>query len=446
MSHDQHHHECCGGHHDHNPNEPVATDPATQSLSDALRVSFKLLSIIMVGVLVAFLATGFETIEPQEQGIVKVFGQKVGVVTKPGLVYNWPFPVGEIEKVVVKERVLELDDFWMKESPEEKTQGLLERAVSEGGLRVGLDGALLTGDRFLMHVKLVVRYLVKDPSAFRTQIGDLDQTVRSAVSTAAIKAAAIRTADGIQRTEQSAFLADTLSRANEELAYFFRPEQGQAQPIVVAAVELKDRTVPLAALRAYVDAQRARSEAQDRINAAKGEAEKTLQESAGPSYKLLVGEPHEMTADRGGSNESADLIGRYNRLRQAGRQAEAAATLAQIDEALLSSQTGGKASTVISEARSQNVATIEGVKARLRQFEGLLAEYNKSPRFMMERYWAAAREEILDSPTVEKFYLTTAGPKTVLRLNRDPEIRKEIRRELRKAEQDKAASAGKAAD
>ena len=48
---------------------------------------------------------------------------------------------------------------------------------------------------------------------------------------------------------------------------------------------------------------------------------------------------------------------------------------------------------------------------------------------MLERLWAAARDEILDSPTVEKFYLTLGSGKTILRINRDPRVVKEILRE-----------------
>ena len=40
-------------------------DPAMKSLSDALRVSFRLLSFIMILFVVLFLATGIEFIQPQ---------------------------------------------------------------------------------------------------------------------------------------------------------------------------------------------------------------------------------------------------------------------------------------------------------------------------------------------------------------------------------------------
>jgi len=39
-----------------------------------------------------------------------------------------------------------------------------------------------------------------------------------------------------------------------------------------------------------------------------------------------------------------------------------------------------------------------------------------------------AREEILSNPTAEKHYVTEAGPKIVLKLNRDSDIIRQTRR------------------
>ena len=123
--------------HDHQEfREPLApsraeTDPAAQSLSDALRVSFRLLSLVMVIVLVFFLLTGVKTIKQQEVGIVKVFGKPNPRPAGPGLVINWPFPIGEVDVVPVREESLLIEDFWMYETASQKTQTLLERAAPE---------------------------------------------------------------------------------------------------------------------------------------------------------------------------------------------------------------------------------------------------------------------------------------------------------------------------
>ena len=106
---------------------PSETDPASRSLADALRVSFALLTFIMVVVALFYLGTGVATIEPHQAGIKKVFGKRVGPVAREGLAYTWPFPIGEIELVSIKEQKLSIDDFWLHETPEDKTKELSAR-------------------------------------------------------------------------------------------------------------------------------------------------------------------------------------------------------------------------------------------------------------------------------------------------------------------------------
>jgi hypothetical protein len=61
-------------------------------------------------------------------------------------------------------------------------------------------------------------------------------------------------------------------------------------------------------------------------------------------------------------------------------------------------------------------------------FEQRLAAYEANPSFAINRWWDEAREEILSDPTAEKHYVTGAGPKIVLKLNRDSDIIRQTRR------------------
>ena len=103
------------------------TDAAGQSLANALRVSFKLLSVLMVIVLFFYLLTGVKSIEPYQVGIKTRFGRIIGIAEE-GLAYTWPFPIGRIEIIDVKEQRLTIDVFWMAEKPEDKTKELLARS------------------------------------------------------------------------------------------------------------------------------------------------------------------------------------------------------------------------------------------------------------------------------------------------------------------------------
>ena len=200
-------------HHHHDPEDQdprqleQAMDPASRHLANALRVSFRLLTVIMIIMMGVYLFTGVKFIEPHQVGIKKFFGRIDGVVDQ-GLAYTWPYPVGDIDIISIKTQELAIEDFWLHETPRDKTKPLSERSAPRGGLRPGWDGALLTGDRNLLHVKLNCLYVITDPEAFKRNIPEgqdavkpQDEVIRSAICQAAIHAAAQTTADSLMRAE-----------------------------------------------------------------------------------------------------------------------------------------------------------------------------------------------------------------------------------------------------
>ena len=367
MADDMHH----PGHNHADPQPPVPVggrpDPAGESLAKALKVSFRLLRLIMVAVVVLFLLTGLRSIDPDEVGLKKLFGRIESTVDE-GLGYTWPFPVGDIQVIDTTEQELTIDDFWMHETAVDKTQPLSERSVMDKGLRPGWDGALLTGDRNLLHVRLKCIYMVHDPVAYAKNVNDPEEIVRSAVCAGAIHAAVWRTADGLLRAEQKQFANDVRRTAQDRL-------DALNTGISINRIELNQTTWPLRALPDYNMAQRAISNAQKARDAAAAEAVKILNASAGTNYKKLVGDPAgsagtaSVVSVAGGDY---DLIGRYSRARKSGDPEKADMLLARIDEVLLSRNTGGQASKIIAEAKAYSTATIQQAKSRADRFRELL--------------------------------------------------------------------------
>jgi len=82
------------------PEKPGGTelDAAGKSLSEALRLSFIILKVIMIVLVILFFASGFRTIGPDEQALVlrfgKIRGEREERVLGPGLVgplrLTWP--------------------------------------------------------------------------------------------------------------------------------------------------------------------------------------------------------------------------------------------------------------------------------------------------------------------------------------------------------------------
>src|SRR4030042_6819989 len=89
------------------PGKPAGDefDAAGKSLSEALRISFIILKIIIIVLVVVFLASGFRTVEPDEQALVlrlgKIHGIGEGRLIGPGLHWVFPYPIDKIVKIPV---------------------------------------------------------------------------------------------------------------------------------------------------------------------------------------------------------------------------------------------------------------------------------------------------------------------------------------------------------
>ena len=436
-----HNHDHSHPPHDHEDEDraAVAMDAAQKSLAEAMRLSFRVLTLIMIVVIVAYLCTGIRSIEPQQVGILKVFGKQVGEA-REGLVYNWPFPVGEIELINTSQEELALDDFWLHEPAKDRAKPLSERRPMSKGLRPGWDGALLTGDRYLLHAKLSCTYSVRRPVAYRRHVSNPAETIRSAVCRAAIRAAARRTAAGIRRTEKEQFVKDIERFARQELNILTETQTGD-EAVYITRVLVTNVSWPLGALPKFLEAQKARNDRQKQIATAKGEAADILSDAAGSlNVDKLVGKvlwtaatsgPTTQAATRPAGVDEGGLIGQYAAAVADDDNDTARRLLREIDEVLLSPATKGEASKILEEAKGQASGIREAAKQRAERFERLVAEYRRAPGFMLKRYWDEAVDEILSSPTNEKYFLSLGKGKTILKINGDPRVRKGIRDALR---------------
>jgi len=480
-------------------------DPGSRHLAAALRTSCRLLGAIMLFGVAVFLAMGFQFVRPGEVAIRSVFGRVVGI-TPEGLAYNWPAPIGRIDKVNVGERTIAVDDFWMNETKKDQLQpNLRKREIPKGGLRPGWDGALLTGDRNLLHVRLECKYavartgyelpyddpLVADhpfvkflrrspgreetvgqarerwrrdvsqelpPRLTRAEAGrplrlaaramrftcstspallhrmhvrDAGEMVRSALCGAAIRAGAVRTAFGLQRTEQAEFENEVRAGAQATL-------DAMKSGILVRSVKLRHSTWPLRTLPDYDAAMQAIAQAETLKSKAREVALGLLNSTAGPvAAGKLAGDLEDVVdpaaaaavldvAD--GRIAATNLIGQYNEAVRRGRDEIARQLLERIENVLVSDELQGQARRVLGEARAARSSIIQGVKSRLERFRKRLSAYRDNPEFVLDRWWMETREEILNSPTAEKHFIMPGGPKTILRISRDPDMARQTDR------------------
>ena len=461
--HDHEHDASCCGHGviDDGPLDTSNMDVASRSLAEALRLSFRVLTLLMIGVLIAFAVSGFSFVDSGQVGVKKVFGRVTG--TSPsggGLTYTWPYPVGEIELVDVRERQLQIKDFWMLETGLDAGKDMSQRTSMSKGLQPVLDGALFTGDRNLIHARIDCRYRVTDPVTYLAQIAQvkssdilaesdrdkaLEQVIGMAVSRAAIREAAQRTAQNL-KTHKGSFEEVVRLAAQQELDAMLGGSD--RKQVVVVNTLLMDIEWPVQAQPAYVAADQARKDFQGKRNDAIRQAREVLNQAAGDGYARLVGTP--WRDDPAVIGSDANFIGQYQQLREeANRKAvladkadkagdsdlaadlrtdadaletQAREVLERIDNELMSNRVKGQASTIIARARAELADYIQAMKGREDRLTKLLPEYEKSPEMLMDRLWRETWDQIQSSPMVLRQYLPfAANARTVIQRGPNPD-------------------------
>jgi membrane protease subunit HflK len=104
---------------------------------------------------VAFLATGFYVVGPDERAVVRRFGA-VAEQVGPGMHYRWPWPVDQVD-VVKTTSVMKIGvGFVLPSAGHEMPSGI----------------ELLTADTNILNVALVLQYVIRDPTDFLVQVKD----------------------------------------------------------------------------------------------------------------------------------------------------------------------------------------------------------------------------------------------------------------------------------
>lgn len=200
-------------------NAPVPQpDTGAQALSEALRLSFRVLRGAMALMVLAYVASGLFVVQQHERALVLRFGQVAGLgadrIREPGLHWTWPRPFSEIVRVPT-ERIQTLDSrsFWYgREADAQDDAGPGE------SLRPETDGYVVTGDANLLHSRWALRYTVSDPYAYLFRYDQPDTVLRDELDRAVVQVSARFQVDHALRTELEAYRdeVDRVLRARVE--------------------------------------------------------------------------------------------------------------------------------------------------------------------------------------------------------------------------------------
>lgn len=397
--------------HDHGEHAPPETplDPANQSLADALRLSFRILKLVMVALVVVFLFSGVTMVDQRQVVVLSRFGRLVGEPLGPGLHFAWPFPIDEKIEVDTSLRTMTVDAFWLRLSERDKTLPLSELRARSAGLDPARDGALLTGDRGIMHLLLNVEYSVGDRVRVRAdrvepaeQLSDVilfvcnvpneQELLRSVIKDATVAESARTTTDVIWKNPRLVAQA-VRDRAQNML-------DAMETGILLEKVAAEQSYFPLQAQREFLHVSQAENRRRELIKEAESYRTERLVNVAGPAWEEL---------DR--------LI---EQLDQVEDSAEHAEVIEQIGTILVTQATG-ESGAVIRRAQQQREDILEQMLAEAARFNAYLPEHQRDPQLVRDRLRLQMLGDLLDEPGLVKWWMPPGPNRVILSLSKDPE-------------------------
>lgn len=149
------------------PDEPETQpglDAASQSLTHALRTSFRILALIIVVLIGLFFVKNFKAVQPHQKALVLRFGKADrSRVKAKGSHYIWPYPIDEFILVTVTPRTLRCNTFWPKVTEEQRKETAEgKKDIPDEIVRDAADGYLLTGDLNILESQWTITYKVQD--------------------------------------------------------------------------------------------------------------------------------------------------------------------------------------------------------------------------------------------------------------------------------------------
>jgi len=398
-----------------------AMDPANQSLADALRLSFRVLQVVIVVLVVLFLISGFRTVKGNESGVMLRFGRIVEVdgqpALEPGLRRNLvPYPGGEFIIFDVENLVVDLGDtFWPTIPPNVTLDHAIERSHIRSALKPGEVGTVIAGDGDLAHLKLNAVYEISGPVSYvkHIKLGDADRIVELALQRATVHAAA-----GLSLQE----LVDQPEEAEARIKQAAQEVLDSLDcGIQLTSVHLPDTKPPFAIVKVYRELQKAREEGREVIEKARQQADEELIQMAGPGYADL-----------------SRLIEGYEEAQDINDADRVETLLAGINAFLESDEVRGEVREIIERAKSHESEIERTLGSEARWFATILPQFRVQPDLVVRRLWVEARREVLGRNDVEIFRVLPGRGTIDITISGDQEVA-DRRRRNRQAQRERDA-------
>lgn len=247
-----------------------------------------LVALVAVALIFSSLGTLFYTIEPDEVGVIQRFG-KYSATTRPGLHFKLPFGIETVKKIKVTHVFKEEFGFRTLQAGVRSTflrDGDASRSqYSQPSRMFEQESLMLTGDLNVADVEWIVQYRVKDPVLYAFKVRNASETLRNmseAIMNLVIGDHSINDVLTVGREKISQLVHSKLQEVLDSY------QTG----ILITNVVLQDVTPPDPVRPSFNEVNEAKQEKEKMINQAwedynrtvpraKGEAEKVNREAEG---------------------------------------------------------------------------------------------------------------------------------------------------------------------
>ena len=200
------------------PEAPLPEDAGTQALSEALRSSFFIIQIIMVGLVLVFFGSGFFTVKEQNKAIILRLGRPVGkgeaALLGPGPHFAWPRPIDEVVLIPFKSSQRADSTVGWYLSAEDRAKGAPD-PQPEPSLDPATISYALTADTNIIHLAASARYRITDPIKFHFDFDDAAMFVTNDLNNALLYTASHFTVDDVLTAQPTAFKEAVEARMRE---------------------------------------------------------------------------------------------------------------------------------------------------------------------------------------------------------------------------------------
>jgi regulator of protease activity HflC (stomatin/prohibitin superfamily) len=397
-------------------------DSAARSLTDALKISFGILKIIMLVLVVLFFTSGIFRVQENEKAMVLNFGKIRGDsaeqrILKPGLRWAWPEPIDEIVVVPVSE-VLELpmnEAFWYFLTDREKATG----RISAGGatLNPTRDGYLLTrndaiggyqgNDYNIVHSRWKLTYRISDPEKFFKNIYYREprpgETFLEVVQESLDPLLEAIASDVVVTTMVN-YSIDEAIVSDERI-------QKDVRKRMQAKLDMIDSGIEVDAMRlnGKISWPRQVNNAFEASNKAQQNSDQEI---------INARDYYTTTLTETGGRDAGDIL-----------KALKAPDITEKEKQRQLARLIGSCREKLDAARQYRTEVVKEAQANAEYLKQLLPEYRKRPQLILQRLYQDAMEQIMEN-VEEKIFVqpsvTEAGKELRILINRDPNIKKQM--------------------